>query len=142
MLEGSARPPDAPERGKRVAMIAGGVLVTGLLAGLALSLGSWGFRHRSASLHEGRLARLVEQEPRLQQVVSALIAEGATPLAASAGDDGLRRLAEGHGGARAAEIEAKGRRHAQTRAFRAGDAVYVLYFDKNGILRDYTCVTR
>jgi hypothetical protein len=142
MLESPPIPPEPPDRGKRAAVIAGGILGTALLVGLAMSLGSWGFRYRSASLHEGRLERLVERQPRIEQVVEALLAEGATPLAAPAGEAELRGLADGQGGSRAAEILDKGRRHARTRAFRAGDAVYVLYFDADGVLRDFTCLTR
>jgi hypothetical protein len=142
MLEEPAIAPEPSDRGKRAAVIAGGILGTALLVALALSLGSWGFRYRSASLHESRLARLVERQPRVEQVVASLVAEGATLLAAPAGETELRRLALEHGGARSPEILEKGRRHARTRAFRAGDAVYVLYFDADGILRDFTCVTR
>lgn len=142
MLEDPAPPTEPPERAKRAATIAGGVVGTALLVGLAMSLGSWGFRYRSTSLHEGRLSRLVERQPRLEQVVAALEGEGAAALAVPAGEAGLRRLASEHGGARGAEILEKGGRHAQARAFRAGDAVYVLYFDASGVLRDFTCVQR
>lgn len=142
MLEDPGLSGEPPERGKRVAVIAGGLAGTALLVMLAMSLGSWGFRHRSASLHEGRLARLVERQPRLEQVVEALQAEEAAPLAAPADEAELRRLALQYGGTRAAEILEKGRRHPRTRAFRAGDAIYILYFDREAILRDFTCVTR
>jgi hypothetical protein len=141
MLEDPPIAPEPPERGKRAAVIASAILGTSLLVGLAMSLGSWGFRYRNASLHEGRLERLVERRPRIEQVVAALLEEGATPIAAATGEAELRRLAEGHGGPRGAEIVEKGRRHARTRAFRAGDAVYVLYFDADGVLRDFTCIT-
>jgi hypothetical protein len=142
MLEDRPAPEEPPDVVKRVATVLGGCLATALLAGLAMSLGSWGFRFRSASLHEGRLARLVEQKPPIDLVVAALTQEGGMPIAAAAGERELRHLAAEHGGIQAGEVWHKGQRHAQTRAFRVGDALYVLYFDADGVLRDFTCIAR
>jgi hypothetical protein len=135
--------PEAPGSGRRrVVFLALAVAGTGLLASLALFLGAWGFDFRRYAQHNGRLQRLLELKPRMDQVVEALEAEG-SPLLASPRDEGaLRAEAAARGGAKASEVLEKGRRFRHTRVFRAADMVYFIYFDDAGVMGDFTCVSR
>lgn len=116
--------------------------LTALAAYLAFLLGAFGFDTRRFAQHERRLERLRAKQPRLEQVVQGLEEEGSRLLAAPASDDELRQVAAARGGRRAAEVVAKGRRWGQTRVFLAADMVYFLYFDGEGVLRDFTCASR
>jgi len=128
-----------PRLARRVAIVAGSLLTTGVILWLAFMLGAWGFSHRRQSFHEGRLQRLVDRKPQLWQVVEGLAAEGTQLLAAPQGEDELRRLGSGWDERVAAEVLAKGARWPRTRVFGADDVIYVLYFDERGVLRDYSC---
>ena len=109
---------------------------------LALILGAWGFDFRRTSQHEGRLRRLVQQQPTLDRVVRGLADDGSPLIESPDGPAALEAVASRHGGAKAGEVRAKGRRWPTTRVFRAGDMIYFLYFDGDDVLRDYTWVTR
>lgn len=127
---------------KRFVIIAGSLLVTGLLLTLALLLGNAGFNARRFTQHENRLRKLLPHQPTLEQVVRGLQDEG-TPLLASAGSvEELRAVAQQRGRARQAEILEKGRRFPQVRVFLAADMIYFIYFDGDGVMRDFTCVSR
>jgi hypothetical protein len=130
-----------PERRKRVVIVTGSLAVTALFAWLAFMLGTWGFEARNYVQHQQRLRNLVAKKPRLEQVVQALTEEGSPPVASPASEAELARLAREKGGARAAEILEKGRRWPQTRVFRAGSMLYFLFFDADGVLRDYALGT-
>ena len=127
---------------KRVVIVAGSLVVTSLLAYVALLLGSWAFETRRFRLHEGRLARLLEQRPQADQVIRALEDEGSPRIASPRAAEELARVAGERGAPRSEEILRKGRRWPRTEVFQAGDMVYFLYFDAAGVLRDYTCVSR
>jgi hypothetical protein len=133
-------PAGAPR--KRLVPLAGGLVVTVLLATLAFWLGAWGFDTRRFTQHEGRLSRLLQRQPRLQPVVQALEDEGARLLAAPSDERELAEVAARHGGPRSAEILEKGRRWPTTRVFAASDMIYVLFFDEAGVMRDFTLVSR
>jgi hypothetical protein len=135
---------DGPEPGlfRRLVIVAGSLLATGVILWLTFMLGAWGFSHRRQSFHEGRLQRLVNREPQLWQVVEGLAAEGTQLLAAPRGEEELRRLASGWDERAASEVLAKGARWPRTRVFGADDMIYVLYFDERGVLRDYSCFGR
>jgi len=130
-----------PERRKRVVIVTGSLAVTAVFAWLAFMLGTWGFEARNYVQHQQRLRNLVAKKPRLEQVAQALTEEGSPLVASPASEAELARLAREKGGARAAEILEKGRRWPQARAFRAGSMLYFLFFDAEGILRDYALVT-
>jgi hypothetical protein len=137
--------PEVPAPGsvpRRVVFLALAVAATGLLGSLALYLGAWGFDFRRFAQHNGRLWRLLEHEPRMDQVVEALQAEGSPLLASPQGEGALRAEAAARGGAKAAEVMEKGRRFRNTRVFQAADMVYFIYFDDAGIMRDFTCASR
>ena len=101
--------PETPGSGRRRGLFLGAaVVVTILLGGLAFWLGSWGFEYRRQSLHNGRLRRLRERKPRMDQVVEGLRDEG-SPLVASPADEGaLRAEAAARGKSKAAEVIEKG----------------------------------
>jgi hypothetical protein len=124
-------------------VVLGGALLA-TVAGLAgaLFLGSWAFDTHRYLEHEGRLRRLQEKQPRLEVVVQALQEEG-RPLVGLADDEAeLRALAARDGGTKAQEVIDKGRAFGRTRVFRAPDIVYFIYFDREGVMRDFTCVNR
>jgi hypothetical protein len=131
---------DGPRLRRWVPLAVAAAVTAGLLW-LALMLGAWGFDYRRFSYHEGRLRRMVDQKPTLGQVVQGLKDDGSPLLAAPSTAEEVRQAAERWGGPRAAEIVEKARRHAYTRVFRASDVVYFLYFDAEGILRDFTYVS-
>jgi hypothetical protein len=118
------------------------VVLTALLGGVALWLGAWAFDYRRRSLHYGRLKRLLERKPHLDQVVEALRNEASPLVAAPEDEPALRAAAERHGGTMAAEVIAKGTRYRHTRVFLAADMVYFIYFDDAGVMRDFTWVSR
>lgn len=127
---------------KRALVVGGALLATAVSLGLALFLGSWGFDQRRFSLHEGRLRRLVEKEPRLEQVVEGLRAEQSPEIGRARGEAELGRLAEKWGGLRRTQVLEKGRRWPEVHVFEAADMLYFLYFDQDLVLRDFLCVSR
>lgn len=135
-------PPDAPDRRKVVTIIVGSLAVTGGLVALALSLGSWAYRHRRSSLHEGRLRRLLGAHPTSQQVAEGLVAEGAVPVETPASEADLRRLVSTWSSSRADDVVARRRRWPELRIFALADVAYFLYFDDKGVLQDYLLLTR
>lgn len=138
--ETAPRPSESPAR--RAAFLALALVLTGLLASLALVLGAWGFDYRRYSQHNGRLRRLLDQTPSLDQVVEGLRDDGSPLVASPEGEAALLAEAARRGGRRAAEVVEKGRRWPRTRVFVAGDMVYFVYFDETGRMRDFTCVSR
>lgn len=139
---GEEREPAERSGAQWAAIVVGSVVATGLTLALAMVIANLGFESRRLNSHEGRLARLVDKAPVLEQVRAGLAAEGAEEVAAAEGGAALERLAGEWGGARREEVLEKGRRWASTRAFLTGDFVYVLYFDDSELLQDFTCVRR
>lgn len=127
---------------KRFVIVAGSVVVTGLLVTLALLLGNAGFNARRFTQHESRLKKLLPHQPTLEQVVRGLQDEGTPLLATAATAEELRQLAQDRGKTRQAEILEKGRQFPQVRVFLAGDMIYFIYFDAGGVMKDFTCVSR
>jgi hypothetical protein len=130
------------ERGRRLLIGGGSLALTGLLLYLALLLGGWGFDTRRYAQHAARLRNLLARAPRLEQVVAGLEAEGSRQVAAPEGEAALRRIARERAGLRADEVVRKGLRWKATRVFVASDMVYFIYFDDDGLMRDFTCVSR
>jgi hypothetical protein len=124
------------------AIVVGSLGATAVTLLLAMLIANIGFEYRRGSSHQGRLARLVEKAPRLDQVQEGLAGEGAHEVAAAGDAAALARLAEDWGDGRRGEVLEKGARWASTRAFLTGDFVYILYFDGERVLRDFTCVRR
>ena len=128
----------APRRGY---VFAGAALLTaaGLLG--ALWLGSWAFAIRSQTQHVGRLERLLAKKPPLDLVVRALEDEG-TPLVGRADTPSeLNAVASRFAGDRQAEVVRQGKPGSRTRVFRAPDMLYFIYFDADGAMSGFTCVS-
>ena len=128
---------------KAVFVVAGSLAVTGAIVAVVFSLAGWAYRHRGASLHDGRLRRVVEQHPTIGQVSEGILAEpGNRVLPTPASEAELRRLLEDYPRGRADRILAKRRQWRDLRVFDARDVVYILYFDEAGTLRDYELAGR
>jgi len=124
---------------RRLAIVLGSVVATGVMLALALLLGSWGYSHRALTTHHGRLARLVEQQPTLDQVVQGLEDEGSPLLASPRDETALRQAISVLPRDTQDQIVQKGKGWPIVRVFRSGEALYVLFFDANEILRDFAC---
>jgi hypothetical protein len=127
---------------KRFWMLAGAFLVTIAALSLAMLLGSASFDFRRFSQHEGRLRRVLREAPTAERLTRGLADEGTPLLATATRPEEVERLAAAYGGKRAAEIREKARRFGQMRVFRAADMLYFVYFDGDGVMRDFTCVSR
>jgi hypothetical protein len=128
---------------KVIFVVAGSVAATGTMLALVFSLAGWAYRHRGASLHDGRLKRAVEKHPTIGQVSAGILAEpGNRALPTPASDDELRRLVARYPRGQADPIVAKRNRWRNLRVFEAGDVVYFLYFDEAGALQDYELAGR
>jgi hypothetical protein len=130
------------DRVKRLVVLAGSLGLTALFAYLAFFLGAWAFDTRRSIQHEGRLSRLLPQQPKLDQVVQGLADEGSPLIGSAESPAELERLAARWGGAKLNEVLEKGRRWPRTRVFLAGDMVYFIYFDANGVMRDFSFVSK
>ena len=131
------------DRGKQVAVAVGSLAATAGLLALTFSVGSWAYRHRRFTLHEGRLRRLVAEHPSFPAVSQALLADrGNGSIAIPSSDDDLRRFVAQSSPARSQEVVDKRRKWADLRAFGVGDMIYLLYFDDQGVLRDHVLLSR
>ena len=115
---------------------------TGTAATLALAflLGAWGFDYRRYSQHERRLQRVLEQQPAIGQVTAGLEDEGASVLSAPETAEELEEVIVAHGGERAGSLRQKARRWGHLRVFRAADMLYFVFYDDEGMMRDFACV--
>jgi hypothetical protein len=109
---------------------------------LPMLLGSAVFDFSRFQDHEGRLRRVMRQQPTVERLGRAFKDEGTVQLAVARTRDELEREAAARGGRKAAEIREKGARQAETRVYQAGDMLYFVFFDDAGIMRDFTCVSR
>jgi hypothetical protein len=132
----------AEGRVNRAGILVASAAITAGIAYLAFLLGAWGFNTRRYSQHEGRLRKLFLAAPRLSQVVQAFEEEGSPLVALPAGPRELEKVAAEWAGPKKDEVTAKGTRWPQTRVFRAGDMVYFIFFDGDGVMRDYAFVSR
>jgi hypothetical protein len=127
---------------KRFWILAGALAVTiGALA-IAFWLGTASFDVRRYSQHNGRLAKVMREQPSAERLTLGLAAEGTALLVTAATADDKQRAALARGGTRSAEIREKAARHAQLRVYQAGDMLYFIFFDREGLMRDFTCVSR
>lgn len=127
---------------KRGYVLAGAALLTAAGLACALWLGSWAFDLRRQTEHVGRLERLLAKKPALDLVIRAFEEEG-TPLLARADTEAeLVAVAGRLAGPRQAEVLDQGRRWPRTRVFHAADMLYFVYFDGDGVMSGFTCVSR
>lgn len=123
-------------------ILAGALAVTiGALA-IAFWLGTASFDVRRYSQHNGRLAKVMREKPTADRLTRGLAAEGTTLLATASTAEDKEKAAAARGGARLAEIREKAARHAELRVYEAGDMLYFIFFDADGVMRDFTCVSR
>ena len=127
---------------KRFWIVVGALAATLGTLTLALLLGAAGFDFRRYTVHQRRMQKVLQQQPTAERLTRGLADEGTVLLAVAATGDAVNGEASARGGNRAAEIRAKGTRHAETRVYQAGDMLYFVYFDAAGVMRDFTCVSR
>ncbi len=127
---------------KRFWIMAGALAVTIGSLMLALLLGSTGFDVRRYGQHQRRLQKVMREQPGSERLTQGLAAEGSPLLETAATPDEKERAVAARGGDRVAEIREKAARHTQLRVYQAGDMMYFIYFDAEGIMRDFTCVSR
>jgi len=127
---------------KRLWIALGALAVTLAALALAMLLGSASFDFRRYTQHESRLRKVMREAPTVDRLTQGLQDEG-TPLVAAPGDrEEAARVAARLGGVKTTEVRAKTGRYAQTRVYQASDMLYFVYFDENGVMRDFTCVSR
>lgn len=122
-------------------IVAASVTLALLALATAFVLGAAYFKARRYGAHEGRLQRLVSQQPRLDQVAAGLAQEGSPLLLMPRDERELRAFLSAHGDQKLDEVLAQSRRHPITRVFHAADMLYILYFDAAGTLRAFTCIS-
>jgi hypothetical protein len=127
---------------KRFWILAAAAAVTLGSLTLALLLGSASFDFRRYAQHQGRLQKVMREQPTADLLTRAFRDEGTVLLAAPATPEETQRVIAEHGGRKAGEIREKSARHAQTRVYQTADMLYFVYFDAAGIMRDFTCVSR
>ena len=127
---------------KRFWIMAGALAVTlGALA-LALLLGSASCDFRRHTVHRQRMQKVLREQPTADRLTRGLADEGTVLLAVLRSSEDLGREASARGWKNAAEVREKAARHAETRVYQASDMLYFVYFDADGVMRDFTCVSR
>jgi hypothetical protein len=127
---------------KRFWILAGAAVVTlGALA-VALLLGAAGFDFRRFSQHQGRLAKVMREQPTADRLTRGLAEEGTVLLAVARTPQDVEREASTRGGKKAVEIREKAARSAETRVYQTADMLYFIYFDAAGVMRGFTLVSR
>jgi len=126
---------------KRLWVGLGALAVTLAALSLAMLLGSASFDFRRYTQHEGRLRRVMREEPTADRLTRGLADEGTSLVAAPKSREEAGRVAEERGGVKKTEVRAKAARYAQMRVYRASDMLYFVYFDEAGVMRDFTCVS-
>ncbi len=127
---------------KRFWILAGALVVTLAALGLAMLLGSASFDFRRYTQHENRLRRVMRQQPTAEQLTQGLHDEGTLLLATASDREQAERLIVERGGRKRAELRAKAGRYAQLRVYRTADMLYFVFFDADGVMRDFSCVSR
>lgn len=130
-------PPEDVGPGPKAAILAGSLLVTGVLVSAALFLGSWAFGQREGSLHVGRLEALVQKHPRGEDVRAGLEAEGTRLLGSADGAEALAPLVARLAPGSDAAVRSRAGGAARTRVFRASRYLYWLFFDARDTLTGF-----
>lgn len=122
--------------------IRAGALAVSLAAlAAALFLGSLAFNYHRHLEHEELLREVVAREWTAEKLTLWLRdVKGAPLLATLESPAEVEREALSRGGRKAAEIREKAGRHAQVRIYQAADMVYFIFFDDDGVMRDFICV--
>jgi len=127
---------------KRFWILAGAAAVTLGALTLAMLLGSASFDFRRFTQHQRRLQKVMREQPTADRLTRGFADEGTVLLAVASTRGEVEREASARGGTKATEIREKGARHAETRVYQTADMLYFIYFDAEGVMRDFTCVSR
>jgi hypothetical protein len=127
---------------KRFWILAGALAFTLAALALAFWLGSASFDVRRYGQHNARLAKVMRERPSAERLTQGLEAEGSPLVEVATTAEAKERLATARGGGRVAEIRDKAARHKELRVYQAGDMLYFVNFDAEGLMQDFTCVSR
>ena len=127
---------------KRFWIIGGALAVTLGALTLAMVLGSASFDFRRYTVHQQRMQKVLREQPTADRLTRGLADEGTVLLAVLRSREDVGREASARGGKKAAEVREKADRHAETRVYQASDMLYFVYFDADGVMRDFTCASR
>jgi hypothetical protein len=127
---------------KRFWILVGALAVTLATLALAMVLGGTGYKVRSRLMHESRLRKVMREQPTFERLSKGLSEEGTPLIAAPSSPCETERLIAQQGGANAQEIRGKARGYPKLRVFDAADMTYFIFFDADGVMRDFTCVSR
>jgi hypothetical protein len=128
---------------KRFWMVAGALAVTLGALWLAMMLGSAGFNGRRYGQHRQRLLKVMQEpEVTVSRLTQAFAQEGTRLVAAPASPEEEERVIAREGARRAGELRAKAARYPELRVFATADMYYFVFFDRRGLMRDFTLVSR
>jgi hypothetical protein len=127
---------------KRFWIMGGALAVTLAALTLAMVLGSASFDFRRYTVHQQRMQKVLREQPTADRLTHGLADEGTVLLAVLRSREDVEREGAARGGKRAAEVREKAARHAETRVYEASDMLYFVYFDADGVMRDFTCASR
>jgi hypothetical protein len=116
--------------------------VTAATLTLALLLGSAAFDYRRYSQHQGRLERVLAQHPDVERLTKGLADDGTPLVAVPRTADEIARIIAAQKPGRQAELREKARRWGHLRVYAAADMLYFIFFDGEGVMRDFACVSR
>jgi hypothetical protein len=124
---------------QRAVIIGAALLVTAGLAALVFVLGTIAYVVRFQGDHEARLARVMKQNPTVQQITQAMEKDGSPLLAAPSTSSEIEQAMERWGTRDRAAILALAARWPTTRVFDAHGMRYFIFFDERGIMRAFVC---
>lgn len=139
-LDGSNRGDEGTPASRRAVALGGGLAATALLLVVVFSLGSWGYKYRRWLFHQGRLERILKLRPPAEQLKAGLEAEGAQWLGRARTASELGELAAKLTPKVRDEVVAKAGRAAHADAFRVGEMIYFVFFDREGKMIDFLVV--
>ena len=126
----------------RFLILAGALAVTLGALTVAFWLGSASFDARRYGQHNARLAKVMLEKPSAERLTLGLAAEGTPLLVTATTAEDKQRTTLARGGLRLAEIREKAARYPELRIYQAGDMLYFVFFDREGVMQDFTCVSR
>jgi hypothetical protein len=126
---------------KRFWILAGALAVTLGALTIAMLLGATSFDFRRYTQHENRMRKVLREAPSVERLTQGLAEEGTAVIAAPTSRAEAERVIAARGGLKQAELRAKAGRYPQLRVYRAGDMLYFVFFDADGVMRDFTCVS-
>ncbi len=135
-------PPAGSQSGRRrAASLCAASLVTLAAFSLAFVLGAAYFDSRRFSAHVTRLQRMQAQSPNVEQVTQGLLDDGSPLVLTPRDETELRAWVTGVDVARRDELLDQWRRFPLARVYRAADMFYVIFFDAQGTMRDFACLS-